>query len=532
MPDNTSSPPQPPSTETFKPVEGMTAPGAGSTGYAPIGFSEREALTTPQVVGLSVGAAALVGGLYLALEPPPQAPLPRSVETAIKKLPRASRRQARQAAVAAGTAVADVQQHAVDAAGTLADRIGAARDKLQQQLAGAMTSAGSQLTGSGARLAAQPEARTKHRWSLRQEPDTAVERGRKKLTKAMRIASKRAAESPEQALARIGTVIDDASGRVAGLTKALGEAGRRKEATVRGTLGESLDSLSSGTRKYTKHGRRRIERQLEALEKQRRALAKRTKQGASHLRDRGRDLATMVPGVEQSPSGSPLQTASHAIDRAVSTAVSSVAPLLTHGHDTELGSRLREGAAHTVEIATQRATELGQRVRDDLAPLAKDAVQQVGHRAGELVMTGIATGRAKATELGNAELAGRASQVASRAGEQVGHLAERADSLASRAGRASHDAAGEARRAARRSARAAGATGAAVRSASGQALTTTGGAIKNLTLSLTWAGALGAVVYFGFLSEEQREKVASTARSLYEQARELVRDFQGYDEEF
>ena len=68
--------------------------------------------------------------------------------------------------------------------------------------------------------------------------------------------------------------------------------------------------------------------------------------------------------------------------------------------------------------------------------------------------------------------------------------------------------------------------------AAGRAVSATGYGIKETILIAFWASALGALVYNTLLNDEQREKVASTAQSLYQQAQELIRDFQGYDEEF
>jgi hypothetical protein len=54
---------------------------------------------------------------------------------------------------------------------------------------------------------------------------------------------------------------------------------------------------------------------------------------------------------------------------------------------------------------------------------------------------------------------------------------------------------------------------------------------KDATAALLWAGAAVAIVYYVLLDEERRRQALSTAKTAYDQFRELVRDFQGYDEE-
>lgn len=518
MSDLTPTMPPSPGAETFRPASGVVTTAANANTELPIGHSEREALTTPQVVGLSVGAAALVGGLYLAVEPPPAPTLPPAIERAIKKLPRSNRRQARAAAAAAGAAVTDIQHHAVATAGTLADRLGAARDRLQQQVAEAVTAAGSQLIGSGERLAPSPAARARVRWPFRRKPATTTERGRKRMSRAMRKANKRAAKTTDRALSGISSVVDDAGDKMSDIAKALSTVGRHEEPTMSERLHATVDAAGHRTGKLTKRGRRRIERQLRVLEKQRRVVAKRARSGAKQLREQGQAVARVIPGREKPSPQTQLRSAGQRLGQALSTTVANIAPALASAREADTASRLRGGASSTLTTATRRVTELGQHIREDLVPQALEATQQARARAAGLVPADL--------------VAARAGDVLSRAGEQVGQLAAQASEVASKASQARHEAAEEARRAAQRSRRALDATGSAVRAAGGQALSATGGAVKELALSATWLGALGAVVYFGFLNDDQRDKVATTARSLYEQAREVIRDFQGYDEEF
>ena len=65
-----------------------------------------------------------------------------------------------------------------------------------------------------------------------------------------------------------------------------------------------------------------------------------------------------------------------------------------------------------------------------------------------------------------------------------------------------------------------------------RAATATAETSKDATAILVWAGIAGGLVYYGLLSETQRNRVESATRSLYSGVTELVRDIQGYDADF
>lgn len=530
-------------TEVFRPV--TTALPEDSGNYDPSTWAQlgREPLTPPQVVGLSVGAAALVGGLYLALEPPPEPPLPRSVERVIRQLPRAQRKQARHAALQAGQAVAEVQQHAAETAGNLSERLTSAKDLLRQQLAGAAIVAGNRLASSGDRLAKPPARKLAMPWPFRRKRASAIERGRERVGKVVREAGQQVDTVAQQARATLGTAVEATGDSLTSFANVVSKFGHDKEASAVRQLHKTIDDAGAKTSKLSKRGRKEMERQLNALEQQRRAVAKRARKGTAGLRQRGRGWASVLPSRKASRPRVSFAKAGDAFEQARMSTVASISPLLERARDSGVGPRLRENAAQALDVATKRAAELGQHVRDDLVPRALDLAHQAGAQATGAATSGVEAGRAKLHDLAASDVAEHAAQLVSRAGDQAGqltaqatqqaeHLAERASELATRAGRSGHEAVDEARRAAQRTRRAAAASGATARRAGGKALSATGGAFKDLTLGLAWLGALGAAVYFGFLNAEQRAKVATTAKSLYGQAQELVRDFQGYDEEF
>ena len=64
------------------------------------------------------------------------------------------------------------------------------------------------------------------------------------------------------------------------------------------------------------------------------------------------------------------------------------------------------------------------------------------------------------------------------------------------------------------------------------AVTTSKNAVQETMAAAVWMTIAGALLYFVLLSDEQREKLKSAVASAIEQIQLLVRDFQGYEDEF
>jgi len=64
-----------------------------------------------------------------------------------------------------------------------------------------------------------------------------------------------------------------------------------------------------------------------------------------------------------------------------------------------------------------------------------------------------------------------------------------------------------------------------------RAMTTTSNVARDTLASLFWLLAASGVIYFAFLSAERRERVKRLLYTSMEQARLLIRDFQGYEED-
>lgn len=64
------------------------------------------------------------------------------------------------------------------------------------------------------------------------------------------------------------------------------------------------------------------------------------------------------------------------------------------------------------------------------------------------------------------------------------------------------------------------------------AVATSKSAAKETVAAAVWMTIAGALVFFVFLSDEQREKIKTAVADAIEQVQLLVRDFQGYEDEF
>ena len=72
----------------------------------------------------------------------------------------------------------------------------------------------------------------------------------------------------------------------------------------------------------------------------------------------------------------------------------------------------------------------------------------------------------------------------------------------------------------------------AVEDRSRDAATAVAQGTKDTGATVFWATVAGGLVFYAFLSEEQREKVRAAAVRIGSEAREIYRDIQGHDEEF
>ncbi len=158
-------------------------------------------------------------------------------------------------------------------------------------------------------------------------------------------------------------------------------------------------------------------------------------------------------------------------------------PHFTHRVSDDVVPSLREVALN----AASAALELWQAAREKAAEAAEEAQEEVAEPATRLVVT--------------AER--RAKEATHAVSERIEAVTERAEDVGERAKEATAHAA--------------------------EATVHVG---KGAGAALFWAGAATGIIFYAMLSKERRDQVIKAANAVINDVRELIRDFQGYDEEF
>jgi hypothetical protein len=160
----------------------------------------------------------------------------------------------------------------------------------------------------------------------------------------------------------------------------------------------------------------------------------------------------------------------------------------------ELWQAGKERAGDLAESAEQVITESAGPVEQK----ARGAAAQVVHRADEA--TDRATERAREVGQSVAQQAGNVAEKAKTGGKSI---AEHADAVTSRA-----------------------------KDATKSAADATVSTSKDTAATLFWMTAAAGIVFYALLDQKRREQVLRAANSIATQVREVVRDIQGYDEDF
>lgn len=261
---------------------------------------------------------------------------------------------------------------------------------------------------------------------------------------------------------------------------------------------------------------------------------------------RGREIRHELPTIKRKESQKQAEALADMASKKLKLVRENVAPALDtirnqapHLTDTVAGTassrvhQVAEYAAGLADTARQRADradlpsvtasvrpagetvkETFSRLKDDVAPVARDAAVQTAAAAIQLW---------EATREQAADLNTKDLQKAS--GHLFSDLAERAKEATSSAAAVTHDATEElADRTEEARERAEEITR--------RAASATAESSKDATSTLVWAGIAGGLVYYGLLNDSQRRRVDMAARSIYNGMTELVRDIQGYDADF
>ncbi len=168
--------------------------------------------------------------------------------------------------------------------------------------------------------------------------------------------------------------------------------------------------------------------------------------------------------------------------------------------------RAREASSALVDAARGKAPQVAQKVSDDVVPTLRDIATQAAGMAIDLWQST----REKAADA--TEAVHGLPRVDGSHAVEIGtdRLKQATSAVTERAGAVS----GKAKDASRRAADA------------------TVDTSKDTGALLFWAGAAAGLVFYALLSEERREQVTRTAATVAGQVQELIKDFQGYDDEF
>ena len=253
---------------------------------------------------------------------------------------------------------------------------------------------------------------------------------------------------------------------------------------------EQWADLSERGGKLTRRSRKEIQKQAGELQKQirilQKQLAKQSKRAGSRLPD--------TSGVREAAA----QARSNAGQRfaAVGAATAAAAtPLIERARHVELPSQVR-GLADTTR---ERTVDLTGRVREEFVPLVVERAGKVREEIVPLV--------AERASRVRREVVPQVAEAASRIGQRFKEAGE--ESVADLAGVGQATVAALSAPAPSKK-----------RSAAGMGL-----------WAVIIAAIIGLVVYY-LQDDERRQQFMNTAQSIAEQGREIIRDFQGYDEEF
>lgn len=191
-------------------------------------------------------------------------------------------------------------------------------------------------------------------------------------------------------------------------------------------------------------------------------------------------------------------------------------------------SVLAQSVAEQAATAAVSGAERAREVRSTLGEAAKERgpqVSQVSQKVSEEVVPALRDVAVQAASLA-LELWQAARERAHEASESARHeLAPQATGIIGsaerRAGEATHVVAHKAEEAVSRT-----------RDASRHAAQATVDSGKDTGAMFFWAGAATGVILFALMSKERRDQLLKLAESSIGQVREIIHDFQGYDEEF
>ena len=470
------------------------------------GFDPND-LTTGQVVGIAVGAAFALGAAVAALGPnEPEKPahsggrrtVVRGAHSVVRENPSARGFSVVRNGTITGRTRRRLEQEAASLQQEI-ERLGKIAEQQEREALPPVAAEQVLLSVSGmesATMADDPmvavlkngKLTRRTRKQLRKQAE-AIQKDIDRLDKAVRSESYRQthpAPTADDLREKVGTFGQDAGQRLA-------VAGAATTAALSPLVERAQEiELPKGARQAAERAQKNIGQ-----------FASNAQQSAGELAEAGQKNASQFAGSAQKSARQFADAAREQTADLGERVRDDFLPQLA-AQANKLQERVQEGVPQLAErVRDDFVPQIAERVqqfRDELLPQVADAAGKAGAQVSALAATGAALSRDKARDVKNSDLA-----------DQVGDLAKQAKKQ-TRKGRKE-----------------------AVKNVS--AFTAQLAPQKQRRdLSGLWTvaalAAVGGTLYYVFGNEERRNKVIATARSLVEQGREIIRDFQGYDEEF
>lgn len=271
--------------------------------------------------------------------------------------------------------------------------------------------------------------------------------------------------------------------------------------------------------KLTRRSRKQLHKQADAIQKDINRLDKAVQkqsyraQHPAPTADDAREMANQV--------GENIGKRFAAVGAATAAAA---APLLERARNSDIPDQVRDNARHFAGATRERTSDLTGRVRDDFLPQVAEQLQRVRDEVGPQV--------AERLQHVREELVPQVTDAATKAGAQVSALAATGAAASRETAKtiAGGDLANQINKQTRRGRKQAANT--LINLAAQLDPPKEKRNLNGLWFFAIFAAIGGALYYYVLQNEERRKKVVETTKSVIEQGREIVRDFQGYDEEF
>ena len=227
---------------------------------------------------------------------------------------------------------------------------------------------------------------------------------------------------------------------------------------------------------------------------------RRTRRAARRRGERGHEVADQIRGQAQRLGEQTASTASAAQAIAAQAAAAAVASA-----ERALGL-----GASLAESAKERVPQVTHKVGDEVVPSLRDGAFHAASTAVDLWKTA----RERAAEVAHADLAKPAVDVAHAVAARGERAHEATAAATDKAATKATELGGRAKDVSRRTAEATVETS------------------KDTGALLFWAGAAAGLVFYVIMSRERREQLTQAAQAVTTQVQELIKDLQGYDDEF